>query len=155
MMNNWRFAFISLCWLVLFSRPACMQISWDAANICNDEGGSICSKYNMGYNDYLLYTVYNNTLDNVHTIAKPHWLVSIADPSDPIHQWDVELPDCSADSVRVVYSNHSGVDGRVLGYLRTYVEIRLNCTAPGGTAQVGRVWTMQRTLWEKGPVLID
>ena len=60
----------------------------------------------------------------------------VAVASDPIHQWDVELPDCSADSVRVVYSNYRDEDDRVLGYIDIFREIQLHCTAPGGTAQV-------------------
>ena len=48
----------------------------------------------------------------------------------------MELPesDCSADSVRVVYleSNYGRDDAEI----ESFVEIRLHCTAPGGTAQV-------------------
>ena len=60
----------------------------------------------------------------------------IADESDPTHQWNVELDQCSHDdSVRVIYSDYSGEDGRVLVEPK-YQEIRLECTEPEGVAQV-------------------
>ena len=61
---------------------------------------------------------------------------SVAGPSDPTHQWAVELPECSVDRVRVVYSNYAGgEDGMILGDT-TFQEVRLQCTAPEGTTQV-------------------
>ena len=60
----------------------------------------------------------------------------IAVESDPTHQWNVELDQCSHDdSVRVIYSDYSGADGRVFGKLN-FQEIRLECTEPEGVAQV-------------------
>ena len=77
--------------------------------------------------------MYGYTRERLHEFSTSF---CIADESDPTHQWNVELDQYSLDdSVRVIYSDYSGADGRVLGELK-FQEIRLECTEPECVAQV-------------------